>query len=149
MMYMHQDVSFGPCACTALRKAARGISRVYDEALSSRGLTSAQFAILRHIARSEPVALSRLAEQLVMERTSLYRALTPLEAKGWVTVGSGPGKSRLASLTAAGRTAMDDAELAWADVQARIVTAMGPQQWTELQSALNTVISFAEQGAGR
>jgi len=78
MMHMHHDLLAGPCACTALRKAGRAVSRAYDEALAAHGMSTAQFAILRHVARGAPLALSRLAEQLVMDRTSLYRAVAPL-----------------------------------------------------------------------
>ena len=145
MMYMHHDSTAGPCACTALRKAARAVSRLYDQALAAHAMSTAQFAILRHVARGAPLPLSRLAEQLVMDRTSLYRALAPLEARGWITVAPGPGKSRLATLTAGGRDAMDDAEDDWRAVQDRITGAMGDAQWHALQSALHVVTGLAQQ----
>lgn len=145
MMYMHHDSIEGPCACTALRKAARAVSRVYDEALSGRDISTAQFAILRHVARGEPIGLSQLADQLAMDRTTLYRGMAPLEAKGWVVVEQGPGKSRLASLTPAGRGTMHEAECDWHDVQARIVAALGAEQWAALQSTLRTVTEIARQ----
>ena len=74
-MHMHQSST---CACTALRKASRAVGRLYDEMLADSGLTTAQFAILRHLARAESLPLSRLADHLVMDRTSLYRGLTPM-----------------------------------------------------------------------
>src|SRR5215216_4692041 len=97
-MHMHHETS-SACACMLLRKAARAVGHVYDEALASHGMTTAQFAILRTVVRGEPLPLSRLAEQLVLDRTSLYRALAPLEAKGWVAVVPGQGKTKLATLT--------------------------------------------------
>ncbi|WP_157222390.1 MarR family winged helix-turn-helix transcriptional regulator [Novosphingobium sp. AP12] len=142
---MHHDSIEGPCACTALRKAARAVSRVYDDALSGRGISTAQFAILRHVGRGEPVALSPLADQLAMDRTTLYRGLAPLEAKGWVAVEQGPGKARLASLTPAGRAAMNEAEDDWHEVQARIIAALGAEQWATLQSTLRAVTEIARQ----
>ncbi|ATY31018.1 MarR family winged helix-turn-helix transcriptional regulator [Sphingomonas psychrotolerans] len=144
-MYMHHDSVKSPCVCTALRKAARAVSRVYDEALADCGMSTAQFAILRHVGRGEPLALSRLAEQLAMDRTSLYRALAPLEAKGWVGIAPGPGKSRLASLTAAGRAAMEGAEDSWQRVQTQITGTMGEAQRAALESALRTITSLARQ----
>jgi DNA-binding MarR family transcriptional regulator len=144
-MHMHHDSIEGPCACTALRKAARAVSRVYDDALSGRGISTAQFAILRHVGRGEPVGLSPLADQLAMDRTTLYRGLAPLEAKGWVAVEQGPGKARLASLTPAGRAAMNEAEDDWHEVQARIVAALGAEQWATLQSTLRAVTEIARQ----
>ena len=149
-MYMHHDspASSAACACTTLRKASRAVTRAYDDALAANGMTTAQFAILRHIARGEPLALSRLAEQLVLDRTSLYRALAPIEARGWVGVAAGGGRTKLASLTVAGRAAIDAAEVDWEGVQARIVGAMGKDKWMELEAALQAVTELAERGPG-
>ena len=147
MMHMHHDSPEAPCACTALRKAARAVSRTYDEALARQGMTTTQFAILRHVERGAPLPLSRLAEQLVMDRTSLYRALAPIEARGWISVTPGPGRSRMASLTAAGRHAIDAAEADWRRVQPRIVDGMGGEGWTALQAALRAITDIAQEQA--
>ena len=144
-MHMHHVSLAGPCACTTLRKAARAVGRVYDEALAGAGMTTAQFAILRHVARGEPVPLSRLADGLVMDRTSLYRALAPIEAKGWVAVRAGAGKAKLATLTPAGRAAMEGAEDDWAGVQERIVGTMGAETWAGLEAGLRALTSLAQE----
>ena len=39
------------CLCTKLRRAARSVSRFYDEALADTGLKVAQFSLLRHLQR--------------------------------------------------------------------------------------------------
>ena len=145
MMHMHQSTLEGPCACTTLRKAARAVARVYDDALAGRGMTTAQFAILRHVARGGSVPLSRLADSLVMDRTSLYRALAPLEAKGWVAVSAGQGKAKLAALTPEGHSAMENAEADWAAVQTRIVGTMGPENWAGLEAGLRALTAFAQE----
>lgn len=145
MMYMHQETLRGPCACTTLRKAARAVARVYDEALAGKGMTTAQFAILRHVARGGEVPLSRLADGLVMDRTSLYRALAPLEGRGWVKVAAGAGKAKLASLTPEGRAAMEGAEEDWAAVQARIVDGVGAANWAGLEAGLRSLTAFAQE----
>jgi DNA-binding MarR family transcriptional regulator len=142
-MHMHHDTFSGPCACTTLRKAARAVGRVYDDALAEAGMTTAQFAILRHVSRGEPLPLSRLADGLVMDRTSLYRALAPIEARGWVAVSAGIGRTKLASLTPAGRAAMDGAEAGWAGVQRRIVGTMGPEAWAGLEAGLKALTDLA------
>jgi len=146
-MHMHHDFA-AACACTTLRKASRAVGRAYDEALAGNGMTTAQFAILRHVARGEPLALSRLAEQLVLDRTSLYRALAPLEAKGWVGVAAGAGRTKLASLTPAGRAAVAGAETDWEAVQARIVGAMGEETWVQLEAGLKALTALAERTPG-
>jgi DNA-binding MarR family transcriptional regulator len=139
-MHMHQE---SPCACTTLRKTARAVGRVYDGALAEAGMTTAQFAILRHVARGEPMPLSRLAEALVMDRSSLYRAVAPIEAKGWIVTAAGQGKSRLAALTPAGRAALAAAVPGWEAAQKKIVGAMGKDMWVGLEFALKALTGLA------
>jgi len=141
---MHQEKPSFACACTMLRKATRAVARAYDEALAGHGMTTAQFAILRHVARGEPLALSRLAEQLAMDRTSLYRALAPIEKQGWVTVQPGDGRTKLAALTPAGRNALAAAEPDWEAVQGRVEDGMGMELLRGLDLALRKLVQSAE-----
>jgi DNA-binding MarR family transcriptional regulator len=69
-----------PWACTTLCKVTRALSRIHDDALAAVGMNITQFAILRVIGRAGDggVPLSRLAESLVMDKTSLYLSLSPL-----------------------------------------------------------------------
>ncbi|WEJ97844.1 MAG: MarR family winged helix-turn-helix transcriptional regulator [Candidatus Sphingomonas phytovorans] len=137
-------LSDSPCACTSLRKAARAVSRVYDEALTGTGMTIAQFSVLRHTARCGDVSLSRLAETLVMDRTSLYRALAPLERQGWIEiVQAGRGRARIASLTVTGREAMERATLPWRAAQERLIGRLGADDWTRLETLLRDVVDVA------
>jgi DNA-binding MarR family transcriptional regulator len=149
---MHQspDSLAGPCACSTLRKAARAVSRVYDHALSETGLTTAQFSILRHIARVGELPLSRLADALVMDRTSLYRALGPMTREGWVTIADQPsGRTKIASLTEAGHAVMEGAAGCWEQAQSRLVGALGAERWSDLEAALQSVIGIAAPGASQ
>lgn len=144
-MSIEQNPADYSCVCTSLRKAARAVSRSYDEALVGTGMTIAQFAVLRNIARGGDIPLSRLAEVLVMDRTSLYRALAPLERQGWVTTGSAPkGRTRIAALTDAGRSAMEAATAPWRVAQERLVGAMGEEGWATFDAALRNVIRMAD-----
>ena len=68
------------CHCTALRKASRRISQLYDAALAPSGLKTTQRAILAEIARSQPTTIGALAEALVMKKP------TPLEKASAKTV---------------------------------------------------------------
>lgn len=139
-----ESPSDSPCACTSLRKAARAVSRVYDDALSGTGMTIAQFSVLRHVARGGEVPLSRLAEALVMDRTSLYRALVPLERQGWIDIAQAArGRTRIASLTEAGRAAMEGATDPWREAQERLIGALGPADWTRLETLLRGVVDVA------
>ncbi|MEI9852644.1 MAG: MarR family winged helix-turn-helix transcriptional regulator [Sphingomonas sp.] len=140
---MHHDSLSGPCACTLLRKAARAVGRFYDEALAGAGMTTAQFAILRHLSRTDALPLSRLAEQLVLDRTSLYRAVAPLIDLGWVAAAPGHGKEKRASLTAAGRAAMRAAEPGWEEAQRRLLGGMDPAAWARIEAQLRILTESA------
>lgn len=153
-MHMHSDRSPVdlPCACTTVRKAARAISRVYDDALAGAGMNVGQLAILRAIGRADPagVALGSLAATLVMDNTSLYRALAPLERAGWVEITpSGTGRAKRVRHTDAGRAATAAAAAAWQAVQSRIVTAFGVARWADVQAAIADLTAIGVQlGAG-
>jgi len=150
-MYIHQRMSTPsspasaiPCACTALRKAARSVARLYDEALKPAGMTAGQLAILRTIARAGEAPLSDLARAMVMDRTSLYRAVAPLMARGWVTVAAGRGRAKQACLTAAGEAAAEAAAPGWEAAQARFITAFGVEPTLELHAMLASVAAVAQ-----
>jgi DNA-binding MarR family transcriptional regulator len=130
-----------PCACTALRKASRAISRVFDEALAETGLTTTQFAVLRYVVRLEDAPLSRLAGALVMDRTSLYRTLQPMIRAGWLTVEPSPkGRSKIARLTNVGRERLAAATPTWEAAQTRFVDRFGAESWAAINAALDEVV---------
>jgi DNA-binding transcriptional ArsR family regulator len=74
------------CSCTALRKASRRISQLYDAALAPSGLKTTQRAILAQIRRSEPTTVGNLAEALVMDAGALAHTLKPLERGRLVSI---------------------------------------------------------------
>lgn len=134
----------GPaCACAVLRKAARAISRVYDEAMAPTGLTTAQFSLLRHLARAGAPPLTRLAEALVMDRTSLYRTLQPLVRDGLVEVAPGKGRAKRAVLTEAGRARIEIAAPHWDAAQQAFLDRYGAKDWMAIDEALKRVVEVA------
>src|ERR1700730_6969245 len=68
----------------AVRKSARHLSRLYGKHLAAPGLSVSQFSILRLRKEHGRLKITQLAQLLIMERTSLVRALKPLQASGWV-----------------------------------------------------------------
>ena len=66
------------CTCFNLRKAARAVTQAYDEALKLQGLRATQISILAMLSELGPVTMTNLADQLVMDRTTLTRNLKPL-----------------------------------------------------------------------
>lgn len=151
MMHMHHDPTSPldlSCICTALRKASRAVTRTYDEAMEGTGMTIVQFSILRQLARHGNMPLSRLAELLVMDRTTLYRALGPIDRHGWVAIGQGAGRAKIATLSAAGRQAMADATGGWERAQRALVERFGVPRWRAMEQDLQGLVAaIREDGA--
>ena len=112
------------CNCFAARQAARALTRDYERHLAPTGLTSSQFSILILIDERPGVGMRELADELVMDRTSLVRALKPLQRDGLVVIGAaasgGPRQNALA-LTAAGIAKLADAEPLWRNARRRLL----------------------------
>ncbi len=120
------------------------MSRVYDAALGGAGMTTTQFAVLRTLDGGGAMPLSRLADLLVMDRTSLYRTIAPLARQGWVRIEAAPrGRTRIATLTTDGAAAMTAAVPAWEGAQGRIVAAFGPANWAALAGSLREITGVA------
>ena len=68
--------------CFAIRQAARYVSQLYDRHMAKVGLTITQFSILSRIKRAAPMTMKQLADEMVMERTTLVRAIQPLQRDG-------------------------------------------------------------------
>jgi DNA-binding MarR family transcriptional regulator len=129
------------CAGGGLRRASRAISRFYEAAFAPLHLTGTQFSILVAVNLRGGVPLSRLAEGLVLDRTSLYRAVKPLVRRRCLRIGPGQTRrERIATLTEAGRGLLADALPIWEQAQDRFVGALGPRAWTALASALRRVV---------
>jgi len=143
-MHMHHDTPQA-CACTTLRKASRAVTRLYDDRLAGHGMTTTQFAILRNLAREGGILpLSRLADRLVMDRTSLYRTLAPVARAGWAVIEPGAGRAKLARLTDAGRAAMVGAEGDWDKAQADLLGEIGPDEWQATIGTLDRLVTAAK-----
>jgi DNA-binding MarR family transcriptional regulator len=131
----------GDCACEGLRRASRAISRLYERALAPLALTPTQFAILVATRLRGPVPLSRLATGLVLDRTSLYRAIRPLERQGHLRVGVGKTqRERAATVTAKGEHLLQQALPIWDATQRTFVSALGTRTWTALSAAVGQVV---------
>jgi DNA-binding MarR family transcriptional regulator len=143
-MYIHQMSSSPPCACTTLRKAARAVTRFYDAAIERAGMTTTQFAVLRAAERAGTVTMSRLADDLVMDRTSLYRTVAPLLRDGWLRseASDDDARAKCVVLTPLGRSRIARAAKEWEVAQARVVAHIGPQRWASLSASL---LEIAEQ----
>lgn len=126
------------CHCSAIRKAARHVTQLYDQHLAGAGLTVTQFAILARLGQHGALTINDLAGRLAMDRTTLGRIIRPLERDGLVQVASDPrdGRRRPLILTGAGRVKLDAARPLWARAQHRFESAYGREPALSLRTAL-------------
>ncbi|CAK9888009.1 MULTISPECIES: MarR family winged helix-turn-helix transcriptional regulator [Pseudomonas] len=121
------------CICTHLRRAARGVSRHYDEALEGFGINVAQFSLLRHLRRLDQPSISTLAEAMGLDRSTLGRNLRVLQADGLVALAEGQDlRNRIVLLTEQGRARLLAAEPAWEQAQSGLVESLGEGRRDEL-----------------
>jgi DNA-binding MarR family transcriptional regulator len=129
------------CNCQALRQAARHLSQIYDRHLAEAGLKSSQYSILARLARLGPLSINQLAALLVMDRTTLGRAIRPLERDKLLTIGPGrDGRTRQIALTAAGEARAKAAAVHWRKAQKEFEDAYGRNDASKLRSALMRVV---------
>jgi DNA-binding MarR family transcriptional regulator len=131
------------CNCTALRKATRRVSQLYDSALEPCGLRSTQRTILIQIARSGTPPLGELAEALVMDRGALTHNLKPLQRDGFVKISVDPldRRNRLVALTAKGWAKLAESDALWARAQRGFETGFGTAKSASLRKALEFLVS--------
>ncbi|MBN3779413.1 winged helix DNA-binding protein [Burkholderia sp. Ac-20345] len=131
------------CDGTALRKATRRLSQLYDVVLAPCGLNSAQRAILAYVERSGNPTIAELAYAMVLDWSTLARNIKPLERDGYLTQRPNDldGRSRRVELTASGMTKPSEANLLWRRAQSRFEVVYGAERATALRVELAEIYS--------
>ena len=136
---IHDDVT-GRCTAGRLLRAARRITREYDDALRPVGLTVTQFGLLNAVGRYEPDSISELADLLALDRTTLSRNLKPLEKAGLIFRGEeSEGRRRRLLLTTLGVRRLEEAYPLWQEVQDRTEARLGEEGRNHLKAGLNAL----------
>lgn len=116
------------CFCLASRQAARKITRLYDGYMQKSGIRATQFTILSQLMLRGEMPIGKLADILGMERTTLTRNLTPLEARKWISIRAGDDpRSRMISITAQGKATVRRGFPHWAAAQAQVGKLLGAE----------------------
>lgn len=131
------------CTCYRLRQTARLVSRTYDLFLAPCGISIGQFGMLATLAEMEGASISKMAETLQMERTTLTRNLSPLQKLGYVAIEGGPDKrSRALLLTDAGKKALTAAKPIWRAAQRHLERQLGRDKVAVLNMTLDDTLNF-------
>ncbi len=134
------------CACLNLRKASRAITQMYDEALKPTGLRSTQLPVLVTLVSAGQTTVNYLAEDLVMDRTSLSRLLRPLVAGGLIEMAPGRDRrTRELSITAAGSQRVAAAFPMWDRVQNIVLDRLGQRRLQDLIDDLSVAAALSDK----
>lgn len=115
------------CLCLHVQRAARAVARRFDEALRPLELTNGQFSLMMSLNNPVPPSMTTISTLLAMDRTTLTAALKPLERRGLVKVATDPRdrRSRLMTLTPAGKERLAAAVPVWKRIHATIENLVG------------------------
>lgn len=134
------------CTCGELRKAARAVTMLYDNAVKSSGLQSTQFSLLHVISKSDSIRISELAAKMGTDRTTLTRNLAILERDGLIKVSEGTDhRTRIVTVTQKGRGAIVRAIPLWNEVQHKVKQKMGESSWQGLMRSLSEFLKVTDQ----
>jgi DNA-binding MarR family transcriptional regulator len=114
------------CACTRVRRAARVLTGLYDEALATTGLNIAQFALLRAVGRLEAPNLSELGEEMALDRSTLGRNVQVLQRMELLEVSQADDlRARRITLTSKATRLVESCLPRWERAQRTVETRLG------------------------
>lgn len=141
------------CTATAVRKASRRLTQLYDDALAPTGLRCTQYTILDTLDHQPDAAptVTQLAETLVIDQTTLSHNLKPLERDGLIELrpDETDRRRRLLHLTLAGRLRCEEARPYWAAAQASVAARYGNEEIRTLRQQLLDIAHDERTAPGR
>ena len=131
------------CNCFGVHSAARYVTQLYFLFLVPIGLRVTQFSILAKLRRGGGLTINALADHMVMDRTTVGRAIQPLERDGLIRVRPAPSDRRAKQLhlTKAGEKRLQAGLEVWAKAQTRFEAGFGARRAAELRTLLRAVIA--------
>jgi DNA-binding MarR family transcriptional regulator len=121
-----------------LRQLTRRIDHHYDLELAKAGLKTTQYSLLSYVLKYGPLRPGELAQGLKLSASTLTRNLKPMVDAGWLTLDAGTdARSRLVSVTDAGRAKRDEAVQRWKVAQQGLNALLGAERVIALHELIN------------
>jgi DNA-binding MarR family transcriptional regulator len=132
------------CVAFRAQRAARIITRIYDQHLAMLGLTSTQLTLLSAIANRPDHNSQELAELIGAEPSSVSRGIALLVKKKWVKQISSERdkRERLYALTDSGLDIARKAFVRWEEAQEDVRVALGAAGLADLTRNLDRVAAI-------
>ncbi len=143
------DTAVKPQGCTnlKLRQLMRRVTQLYDAEVGKTGLRGTQYSLLSYVARLGPIRPVDLARAMKVEPSTLTRNLRPLIAAGLLRQDPGPdARSRLVSVTEAGRDKRQEAQRRWRVAQEALNHKLAPARVVALHALLDECQDLLAEG---
>ncbi|MEM9164494.1 MAG: MarR family transcriptional regulator [Cyanobacteria bacterium P01_F01_bin.4] len=113
------------CIARRLRQVNRMVTRLYDDALRSHGLTINQLNIVATVVSQGQIQPGQLGRMLGMEKSTVSRTVDRMVKKGWLEIGPGKdGRSQLLRATPSGRQLLITVAPLWDELQTTVLGSM-------------------------
>jgi DNA-binding MarR family transcriptional regulator len=132
------------CLALNLRRVERIVCQIYDTALRPFGIKSTQFSLMVTVHAMQPAPLSRIADRINIDRTTLTRNLSLLKASGLIEISRGDDlRERMISMTKKGDAVIVAAFPIWTATQMKLTSKMGNPSVASLMSGLKAASAAA------
>jgi DNA-binding MarR family transcriptional regulator len=133
------------CTCFNVRRASRAVTQFYDDIMEPSGIKATQFTMLGAVALMGPASVTRLAEHLALDRTTLTRNLKVLDGQGLVAISAGEDRrERVVRLTEDGQAAIERATPVWHEAQNALTARFGEDRWRRMIEDMNDLGALIE-----
>jgi DNA-binding MarR family transcriptional regulator len=135
---MEMPVKPQGCTNLKLRQLMRRVAAHYDAEVGKSGLRGTQYSLLSYVVKLGPIRPADLAAEMRVSPSTLTRNLKPLVDAGWLEVLPGAdARSRLVSVTPAGRDKRQEAQRRWRVAQEGINEMLGPRRVVQLHALVD------------
>jgi DNA-binding MarR family transcriptional regulator len=144
------DMPVKPQGCTnlKLRQLMRRVAAHYDAEVGKTGLKGTQYSLLSYVLKLGPVRPADLAAEMRLSPSTLTRNMRPLVDAGLIEIGPGAdARSRLVSVTRAGREKRQEAQRRWRAAQEGINEMLGTRRVVQLHAMLDDCLELLTPSA--
>ena len=139
------DLSY--CVFSNLRQTTRAVSQLYDEFMKPTGLRTTQCMVLAAIDVRGESTVSELADVMMMDQTSMTRALNILKKEGMIEriLDEADHRRRLITLTPEGERTLTLALQLREQAQAKMIEGLGVEGVGSLIEMLSNLTAVTKK----
>ena len=132
------------CMCYNLRKTSRAITQFYDNMLEPSGLAITQFSLLVGLSIAENPTITKMANEMIIDRTTLTRNLSILQNHGLIKITASGNDKREKNIiiTSKGKELLAKALPHWEKAQSTVIQKFGKENCNDMLLDLSKIIKL-------